>query len=235
MKAIRLDKFLADQGIGTRSEVKIHLKKGLVRVNGEIEKKSDRKIDPEADTVSFQNEPLTFRSFVYFMLNKPKGCVTANKDTKDKTVMDYIKEERHRNLSPVGRLDKDTEGLLLITDDGPLNHQLLSPAKHVDKTYLVTLRNPLQEADVTAFKNGIDIGEKNLTLPAVLEIIDKERAKVTIREGKFHQIKRMFSALDNEVLELKRISMGSLKLDEGLEPGEYRPLTLEEIEELKKC
>lgn len=235
MKIIRLDKFLADQGMGTRSEVKNLLKKGLVQVNGETEKKSDRKINPETDTVSFQNQSLTFRPFVYYMLNKPKGCVTATTDLKDKTVMDYITKERHRNLSPVGRLDKDTEGLLLITDDGSLNHKLLSPSKHVDKTYLVTVKKPLQEADVNTFFEGLDIGEKRSTLPAIMHIFDEKHASVTIREGKFHQIKRMFRAIGNEVVELKRISMGSLILDERLQPGEYRPLTQEEIEELKKC
>lgn len=235
MKLIRLDKFLADSGIGTRSQVKVYFKKGMVSVNGQIEKSADRKINPESDKISFQNQPLTFQNFVYFMLNKPKGCVTANKDNRDRTVMDYIKEERHRSLSPVGRLDKDTEGLLLITDDGDLNHQLLSPKKHVDKTYLVTVRKPLQKANVSAFTEGLDIGEKHLTLPAVLEILDETHGKVTIREGKFHQIKRMFQAVDNEVVELKRLSMGSLVLDKSLAPGEYRVLTQEEIEELKKC
>ena len=234
MKQIRLDKFLADQGIGSRSQVKVYLKKGLVQVNGQVERDCDRKIDPKEDKITFQNQSITFQSYVYFMLNKPKGCVTATKDPKEQTVLDYIKEERHRNLSPVGRLDKDTEGLLLITDDGELNHRLLSPKNHVKKTYLATLKKPLQESNVRAFMAGLDIGEKHPTLPAVLEILDETHGRITIHEGKFHQIKRMFHAVGNEVTQLKRISMGSLILDEELGPGQYRPLTCEEIIQLKK-
>ncbi len=233
MKNIRLDKFLADAGIGTRSQVKVYLKKGLITVNGQVEKSADRKVSPDEDMITYSGETLNFQEFVYIMLNKPKNCVTANKDNLSKTVMDYIKEERHRNLSPVGRLDKDTEGLLLITDDGELNHALLAPGRHVDKTYLAKVKNPLQEANVTAFKEGLDIGEKKLTLPAKLEILDEYSAKVAIQEGKFHQVKRMFQAIQNEVLELKRLSMGSLILDEKLQPGEYRFLTEEEIVRMK--
>lgn len=170
------------------------------------------------------------------MLNKPGGVVSATEDKREKTVLDLIQEKKRKDLFPVGRLDKDTEGLLLITNDGPLAHELLSPKKHVDKTYFVKAGKPLSDEDVRMLETGVDIGEEKQTLPGKVSRLSPERTSfcLTIREGKFHQIKRMLQAVDNEVLYLKRLSMGSLVLDEGLDPGEYRPLTQEEIERLKE-
>lgn len=235
MEWMRLDKFLSLQGVGSRKEVKELLKKGLILVNDQVEKRPEYKVNPETDTVVFQGKRISFQLHVYFILNKPAGCVTATEDTKEKTVLDYITEERHRNLFPVGRLDKDTEGLLLITDDGELAHQLLSPKRHVDKVYLADLEKPVDMEDVEAFRKGLDIGEKALTLPAKLEILPDNQAKVTLHEGKFHQIKRMFESRNNKVRKLKRLSMGEICLEDSLLPGEFRPLTDKELLYVEKC
>lgn len=235
MNQIRLDKYLTMQGVGSRSQVKELLKKGQILVNGQIQKRPEVKISPENDHVSFQGKELAYEPFVYFILNKPAGCVTATEDKREKTVLDYISVEGHRNLFPVGRLDKDTEGLLLITDDGELAHRLLSPKRHVDKVYLATLEHPAGQEDVEAFFSGMDIGEKSRTLPAVLKPLPDNQAQITIREGKFHQIKRMFEARNNRVLRLKRLSMGELALDETLLPGQFRPLTDKELQYVKEC
>ena len=170
------------------------------------------------------------------MLNKPAGVVSATEDKREKTVVDLITEKRRKDLFPVGRLDKDTEGLLLITNDGALAHELLSPRKHVDKTYFVKVKEQVSTEHVKLLETGVDIGEEKLTLPGKISRMALERTSLclTIREGKFHQIKRMFQAVDNEVLYLKRLSMGTLELDENLEPGAYRPLTQEEIKRLKE-
>lgn len=196
----------------------------------------------ESDTVMLAGEIVKApEKFVYFLLHKPAGCVSATEDMREKTVMEYVPSAR-KGLFPVGRLDKDTEGLLLITNDGDLAHRLLSPKKHVDKTYFVRVQGLLGEEEVQAFAHGVDIGEAQLTLPAVLQILKSgsvSEALVTIREGKFHQIKRMFESADCQVLYLKRLSMGSLTLDEGLAPGEYRRLTKQELclikEETGRC
>lgn len=235
MKAMRIDKFLVGQGIGSRKEVKEYVAKGLLTVNGHRVKEPEEKIVPGEDEIIFNGQPVLFEEFVYFLLNKPKGCICATEDEKTPTVLDYIKEERHRKLAPVGRLDKDSEGLLLITDDGDLSHQLLSPKHHVEKVYLVTLAKPVREKDRKSFAVGLNIGERKPTLPAKLEALEGSRAMVTICEGKFHQIKRMFEVCNNEVLELKRIAMGELKLGEDLEPGDYRRLTKEELAYVKQC
>ena len=235
MEWMRLDKFLSLQGIGSRREVKELLKKGLILVNNQVEKRSEYKINPETDDVIFQGKRLSYEKHVYFVLNKPAGCVTATEDEKDKTVLDYITVERHRNLFPVGRLDKDTEGLLLITDDGELAHQLLSPKRHVDKVYLADLEKPVDIEDVDAFLKGLDIGEKALTLPAKLEPLPDNQAKVTLQEGKFHQVKRMFEVRNNKVQKLKRLSMGEICLEDSLLPGEFRPLTDKELLYVEKC
>ncbi len=235
MKAIRIDKFLVSQGTGSRKEVKEYVAKGLLTVNGHRVKEPEERIVPGEDEIIFNGQPVIFEEFVYFLLNKPKGCICATEDEKMPTVLDYIKEERHRKLAPVGRLDKDTEGLLLITDDGALSHRLLSPKHHVEKVYLVTLAKPVREKDRKSFAVGLNIGERKPTLPAKLEALEGRKALVTIHEGKFHQIKRMFEACDNEVLELKRLSMGELRLEDDLAPGAYRRLTKEELAYVKQC
>ena len=228
----RLDKFLCDKKIGTRSQVKTLIQKGLVTVNEEVVKKADVKVS-DTDRICCQGNLVSSDEFAYFMLNKPAGVISATEDTFSKTVLDFFKEEPYKNLYPVGRLDKDTEGLLLITNDGPLGHQLLSPKKHVPKTYYAELAHILSSDDKNVLEAGVDIGEKNITLPAKVEMLTDTSVHITITEGKFHQVKRMFEAVDNHVEYLKRISMGSLKLDEALELGEYRKLTDEELEKLK--
>ena len=228
----RLDKFLCDKKIGTRSQVKVLIQKGFVTVNDEVVKKADCKV-ADTDVVCCQGVVLSSEEFAYFMLNKPAGVISATEDDMQQTVLDFFKEEPYKNLYPVGRLDKDTEGLLLITNDGPLGHQLLSPKKHVPKTYYAKLEHGLTQTDIEALENGVDIGEKNLTLPAKIEIVEENAVHITITEGKFHQVKRMFEAVNNQVMYLKRISMGSLVLDEKLKLGEYRKLTDKELEMLK--
>lgn len=229
---MRLDKFLCELNIGTRSQVKMYLKQGMVTVNGVVVKKPEEKIDETTDVITFKGKTLSYRTFVYYMLNKPRGVVSATQDNTSKTVLDLIDSDRKKELFPVGRLDKDTEGLLLITNDGELAHKLLSPKKHVDKTYLVRIDHALQEEDTKALEQGVDIGEEKLTLPARVKVLSEKEILLTIHEGKFHQVKRMLKAVDNEVLTLKRVTFGSLKLDDILKSGEYRELTLEEIGEL---
>ena len=228
----RLDKYLCDQNIGTRSQVKSLIQKGQVTVNGEIIKKPETKVS-DSDIVCCQGTQLSNEEFAYYMFHKPAGIITATEDNWQETVLDYFKEEPCKNLYPVGRLDKDTEGLLLITNDGELGHRLLSPRHHIEKTYLVRLEHGINEEDIKQLEEGVDIGEKSITLPAKVEIIDAENVYITITEGKFHQVKRMFEVVNNKVIYLKRVSMGNMKLDEALGLGEYRRLTKEEIEYLK--
>ena len=236
MGKIRLDKFLADMGLGTRSEVKKEIKKGSIQVNGMTVKNPEYKIDTGKDQVTAKGQQVSYAELEYYMLNKPAGVVSATEDKREKTVVELITEKRRKDLFPVGRLDKDTEGLLLITNDGTLANELLSPRKHVDKTYFVKVKEPVSTEHVKLLETGVDIGEEKLTLPGKISRMAPERTSLclTIREGKFHQIKRMFQAVDNEVLYLKRLSMGTLELDENLEPGAYRPLTQEEIKRLKE-
>lgn len=236
MGKIRLDKYLADMGLGTRTEVKKDIKKGRISVNGEIIKSPEYKIDTQTDAVLADGKEIAYEELIYYMLNKPQGVVSATEDRRDKTVLDLISEKKRKDLFPVGRLDKDTEGLLLITNDGELAHNLLAPKKHVDKKYFVRLKAPLSEENRKRLEEGVDIGEDKLTLPAQVFVLNEERdeAEIIIREGKFHQIKRMFHAVGNEVVFLKRLFMGSLVLDEALLPGEYRLLTPQEIERLKE-
>lgn len=228
---IRLDKFLADMGYGTRSEVKKEITKGNVKINGLPVRKPETKIDTEKDEVMYREQPAAYEKYEYYMLNKPAGVISATTDKREKTVLDLIGEKQRKDLFPVGRLDKDTEGLLLITNDGELAHRLLSPKKHVDKVYYVRVQGELVEEDIRRLAEGIDIGEEKLTLPARLVIRKSgqfSEAEITIQEGKFHQVKRMFHALGKEVVYLKRLSMGTLVLDGNLKPGEYRKLTKEE-------
>lgn len=237
MSLIRLDKYLADMQVGTRSEVKKLIRAGKVQLAGHICKNADEKFDPEQTDVMVDHELVTYAAFEYFMLNKPKGCVSATEDNRYPTVLDYITDHKRKDLFPVGRLDLDTEGLLLITNDGMLAHELLSPSKHIPKTYEAKVDGIVTAADVERFAEGMDIGEKKPTKPAELVILKANvisHVQITICEGKFHQIKRMFEAVGKPVLELKRISMGALALDEQLEPGEYRVLTEEEINYLRQ-
>lgn len=236
---MRIDKLLAELNYGTRTEVKKDLKAGIVRVNDVVVKKGDFQVNPEVDTITYQGAPVVYCAFEYFMLHKPAGYVSATKDNVYPTVMELIQDAVRDDLAPVGRLDVDTEGLLLITNDGQLAHRLLSPKMHVDKTYYAEIDGVVSEADVTAFYEGLDIGEEKPTLPAKLEILEVDtesgtsKIHVTLHEGKFHQVKRMFQAVNKTVTYLKRISMGPLTLDNSLALGECRPLTEEELQALK--
>lgn len=232
---MRLDKYLADMGIGTRAEVKKYIRQGKVKLDGVIVKAPEAKIDEKAQTVSYLDAPVNYESFEYYMLNKPAGVISATTDEKEKTVIDLIVEKKRKDLFPVGRLDKDTEGLLLITNDGELAHRLLAPKKHVDKVYYAKIDGKVTEEDVEAFAKGVSIGQGEMAKPAALKILISNAVseiELTIQEGKFHQVKRMFHAIGKEVIYLKRLSMGSLVLDEKLPLGAYRPLTKEELEQL---
>ena len=230
---MRLDKFLCDTAGLTRTEAKNAVKKGQIAVNGQVQKAADFKVKETTDTVTFQGKPLSYAAFHYYMLHKPAGVITATEDKKESTVMDILREEKVKNLFPVGRLDKDTEGLLLVTDDGELAHNLLSPKKHVDKEYLVKVRDSISEEDCRKLSEGGDIGDEKPTAPAKVERVAEKEILLTIREGRFHQVKRMLQAVGNEVLYLKRLSMGSLRLPEDLEKGAYRPLSEEELYKIK--
>ncbi len=230
---IRLDKYLADMGKGTRTQVKEMVRKGRVTVNGQTVKSADLKIDPDKEEVCLDNMPVNYVSVEYYMLHKPAGVVSAVTDNRYKTVVDLITGKNRKDLFPVGRLDIDTEGLLLITNDGALTHELLSPKKHVDKVYYAELDGVVPEEAVERFLEGIVLEDGTKTMPAKLEILTPQSVYLTIREGKFHQVKRMFEAIGINVTYLKRLSMGSLVLDENLPKGEYRPLTEEEIKALK--
>lgn len=234
--AIRLDKYLTELGIGTRSEVKKYIKAGLVTVDGIPEKKPEVKIEEEKAQVCFREKRLSYAAYEYYLFHKPAGCVSATEDKIHKTVMDYLTDTKRKDLFPVGRLDIDTEGLLFLTNDGTLAHELLSPAKHVPKTYYAKVEGHVTKEDVNLFKNGVDIGKEKPTKPAELVILsegDISEIRLTITEGKFHQVKRMFEAVGKRVVYLKRLSMGTLVLPEDLKPGEYRPLTEQELRELK--
>lgn len=248
---MRLDKYLCETGFGTRSQVKDLLKKGQVMVNGEVVKKPELKINETTDQILCQGKKASYQKNIYLMLHKPAGVVSATEDNREKTVLDLVRpEDRKNGLFPVGRLDKDTEGLLLITDDGALAHELLSPKKHVDKTYYAVTDGCMTKEDVQRFADGLEIGEKNPTMPAKLEILSTRKVEetkleqypsgwsseiqLTIKEGKFHQVKRMTEAVGKKVVYLKRISMGVLTLPDDLKKGECRQLTAEEEKRLKE-
>lgn len=234
----RLDKVLGNMGYGSRKEVKASCKKGLVVVDGEVVKDSAMKVDPETSVIEINGEVVNYRKFIYLLLNKPAGVVSATFDNHDETVIDLLDPEYQVfEPFPVGRLDKDTVGFLLLTNDGELNHKLIAPKNHVDKVYYAEINKPVDESDVKAFRNGITIDDGYKCMPGDLEIIsateDGSEVLVTIQEGKFHQVKRMFEALDKSVVYLKRVKFGPMELDESLEEGEYRELTDEELEILK--
>lgn len=257
--ALRLDKYLAEVGIGTRSEVKKLIKAKLITVNGATATKPEMKIDEQRDEVCLRGEKLSYAAFEYYLFHKPAGCVSATEDNLHETVMDYLTDTLRSDLFPVGRLDIDTEGLLLITNDGALAHELLSPTKHVAKTYYAKVFGKVTAEDVCLFEAGVDIGEDKLTKPAKLVVLRNDMTlaetavdglaeredvtetsifseiELTITEGKFHQVKRMFQAVGKEVVYLKRLSMGSLTLPSDLKPGEYRALNEEELAELRCC
>lgn len=263
----RLDKMLAEMGVGTRSQIKEMAKRGRIQVNGATEKKADRKVDPEKDLIAVDRTPVSYVELEYYMLNKPQGVVSATEDNVHETVMDLLRKgpdgPKRKDLFPVGRLDIDTEGLLLITNDGEMAHGLLSPRRHVDKRYYAKVEGELPSDAGRRLEQGITLLDGTPALPAKLELLDGceeagggadsgegagggtdsgreteadiRRVALTIHEGKFHQVKRMFEALGCRVVFLKRLSMGSLVLDGELRPGEYRPLTDEEVQGLRRC
>ena len=240
---MRIDKYLADCGIGTRSEVKKYIKAKQITVNSNVVVKPEQKIDENTDVVCFKGQPIIYEKYVYYLLHKPAGCVTAKQDNVHKTVMEYFPDEiRGKEISPVGRLDLDTEGLLLFTNDGPLTHHLLSPTHHIPKTYYAVLDKEVPITVIEQFKEGVDIGDDKPTLPAELVILPVSiddngneiySAELTIHEGRFHQVKRMFESVGCTVTYLKRLSMGTLSLGD-LKKGEYRKLAEEEVEALQK-
>ncbi len=240
MAQLRLDKYLADMGIGTRSQIKEAAKKGRIQVNGQTEKKTDRKITPGDDQVIMDGQVIGYVHTEYYMLNKPQGVVSATEDRKYQTVVDLIADRQRKDLFPVGRLDIDTEGLLLITNDGELAHRLLSPAHHVDKQYYALVEGELPADAVSQMEQGVTLEDGTVTRPARLELLPEKEGEftktlLTIHEGKFHQVKRMFEALGCKVVFLKRLSMGNLVLDPELETGAYRPLTEGELKNLRNC
>lgn len=222
-------------GRGTRSQIKEMARKGRISVNGQVARQADLKILPEEDLVSLDGTPVAYARMEYYMLNKPRGVVSATEDGRYRTVTELITGALRNDLFPVGRLDIDTEGLLLITNDGALAHNLLSPKKHVDKVYYAKVQGKVDESDVKAFADGVDIGDDTPAKSADLRILksgEESEIELTITEGRFHQVKRMFHAVGKEVIYLKRLSMGSLALDKTLTKGEYRSLTEEEIKKL---
>ena len=231
---MRLDKYLSDMGVGTRSELKKDIRKGNVSVDGEIVKDPGHSVS-SSSRVIYKGTAVSYDEFEYYMLNKPAGIISASEDDREPTVVDLIAEPKRKDLFPVGRLDRDTEGLLLITNDGALAHRLLSPKHHVDKTYYVEVSGILTDSDVELLNEGLILTDGLECLPADLKILSvsedeyASEAEITIREGKFHQVKRMFSSIGSEVIYLKRLSMGPILLDPELEPGEYRRLTSDEI------
>lgn len=229
---MRLDKFLGNMGVGTRSEVKQLLKKGAVKVNQNIVKLPKLHVNPNSDEIMVNDEVVSYIDKVYIMLNKPKGYISATEDELHPTIIDLIPEYAHLNIFPVGRLDKDTEGLLLVTNDGQFNHEVMNPNKHVSKTYEVYSKHPITQFDIDKFKSGIELSDGKLK-PAILKKVDDYVSHVTIYEGKYHQVKRMFHSIENEVLELKRIKIAQLELDHNLDLGSYRLLTQIDFDNLK--
>lgn len=234
----RLDKILANLGYGSRKDVKKIIKSGKVEIDGKIIKDNNYQLDPVKSIIKINSEEIKYKKYIYLMMNKPDGVISATFDDYDKTVVDLLCEE-HKVFEPfpVGRLDKDTVGLLLLTNDGELNHRLISPKWHVDKIYYAKINSSLNEEDIQKFKDGIVLDDDYKCMSAKLEILksteNESEVKVTIQEGKYHQVKRMFESLEKKVMYLKRLSFGGLDLDEGLAEGEYRELTDFELEKLR--
>lgn len=231
---MRLDKMLSSCGLGTRKEVKELIRKKHITINGNVITNDDYKVDENKDIVLVDNQPITYQKYIYIMLHKPAGVVSATFDPKEKTVIDLVPEYAYFDLFPFGRLDKDTEGLLILSNDGQLAHNLLSNKKHVSKKYYVEIEGLLNNEDIEIFKKGMTIDNNEKCLPAKIEIISNNTCFLTITEGKFHQAKRMFEKVNKPVKYLKRVEFGNLKLDENLEKGEYRLLTEKEIEKLQR-
>ncbi|OPX43042.1 ribosomal large subunit pseudouridine synthase B [Ruminiclostridium hungatei] len=233
----RLDKVLSNFGFGSRTEIKSAVKKGLVTVDGQVAKDSGVHVDPAGSVIMMNGIKLEYRKYIYLMMNKPQGVISATTDTRQRTVFDILPEEyKCFELFPAGRLDIDTEGLVLMTNDGQLAHEILSPRKHVTKKYYARVEGRVEQADAAAFEEGVTLDDGYKTLPAKLEILSTgqmSEIRLSIVEGKFHQVKRMFEAVGKKVIYLKRLSMGRLELDEGLELGECRELAPEEVELLK--
>lgn len=232
-KRLRIDKILSNLGYGSRAELKLYCKKGLVKVNDKVISNSGIQVDTDIDKIEFKNELVRYREFVYIMMNKPNGYLSATFDKRNPIVLDLI-DPSYLTFAPfpVGRLDKDTEGLLVLTNDGQLAHRVLSPKKHVPKTYYAKIEGMVTEQDVKAFEKGVTLDDGYETMPSQLNILNSSELseiELTINEGKFHQVKRMFESIDKKVVYLKRLSMGKLILDETLSLGEYRELTDEEV------
>jgi len=234
---LRIDKMLANLGYGSRKEVKQLLKSGAVKIDDVVVKDAKQHVDTAKQSVTLNGEVIEYREFIYLMMNKPQGVLSATEDSACETVIDLLElEDQVYEPFPVGRLDKDTEGLLLITNDGQLAHRLLSPKKHVPKTYFAVIDGEVTEADIVAFSRGVTLDDGYETKPGELKILKsgiRSDIELTITEGKFHQVKRMFQAVGKRVVYLQRISMGPLALDETLELGEYRELTEEEVDLLR--
>lgn len=246
---MRLDRYLANSGIGTRKEVKDFLKRRKIKVNDNVVTDGSTHIFEKNDIIKYSDKVVMYKPYVYIMLNKPKGVISATEDKEHKTVIDILDENyRTYSMFPIGRLDIDTEGLLILTNDGKLSHKLLSPVKHVEKEYYVEIRDNISKIDMEKFENGIELEDGYITKKARIELIENaknpidktngtrnsSKVYVTITEGKYHQIKRMFKALGNKVIYLKRIKMGNLELDKNLKIGEYRELTEMEITFLRE-
>lgn len=232
-KKMRVDKLLSNVGVASRAELKKYCKQGLISVNGKVINNPGVQVDSESDDIRFNGEKIVYREFVYIMLNKPDGYISATFDKYDPIVLDLI-DQSYLVFEPfpVGRLDKDTEGLLVLTNDGQLAHRVLSPKKHVPKTYYAKIQGKVTEDDILAFEKGVILDDGYETMPSQLKILksdDMSEIELTIHEGKFHQVKRMFESVGKKVVYLKRLSMGKLKLDESLKLGEYRELTEEEV------
>jgi 16S rRNA pseudouridine516 synthase len=234
----RLDKIISNLGYGSRKDVKTFAKKGIIEVDGIIVKDNGMLVDPNKSVIKINGEEILYREFIYLMMNKPDGVISATRDNRDETVIDLLELE-HQNFEPfpVGRLDKDTVGLLLLTNDGELNHRLIAPKWHVDKVYYAKIDKRVDDTDIIAFKNGVTLEDGYKCLEAKLEILSSEdegsEIRLTIQEGKFHQVKRMFEAVGKSVIYLKREEFGGLLLDPELEEGEYRELTDEELSLLR--
>ena len=234
---MRLDKVLSNSGFGSRSEIRTLAKEGLIKVDGSTVYETSMHVDPENSNIEIRGTLLNYRRFIYVMMNKPAGVISATSDNKLRTAIDLLPEEFSCfDLFPAGRLDIDTEGMLLLTNDGQMAHDLLSPKKHVDKRYFAIIDGVVTDNDIKRFKEGVDLDDGYRTMPAELEIIKsgpRSEIELVLHEGKFHQVKRMFEAVGKKVNYLKRIQMGGLKLDNALEPGECRELSTDEVVLLK--